>query len=97
MNLVEEEGKAEGNDVGELMLNLWVDLFRLLLIQSFAEKHDIPHEVFKLVEPLLNDFFRLAFDKGRAKHVHDRVNQALLFLRLQLLCLILLLIHDRLA
>ena len=45
MNLVEEESKAEGNDVGELMLDLWVDLFRLLLVQSFAEKHDIPHKV----------------------------------------------------
>jgi hypothetical protein len=44
----------------------------------------------------LNDFFRLTFDKGSAKHVHDGVNQALLLLRLQLLSLILLLIHDRL-
>lgn len=66
------------------------------MIEGFTEYHDVSHKVLELVEPLLNDFFCLAFDQRRAKHIHDGVNQALLLLRLQLLSLILLLIHDRL-
>ena len=61
-------------------MNFWIDLLRLLLIKSFAKNHDVSHEVFKLVEPLLNDFFGLAFDQSRAKHIHYRVDQALLLL-----------------
>jgi hypothetical protein len=66
------------------------------LIESFTKYHDVSHKVFKLVEPLLNDFFCLALDQRRAKHIHDGVDQALLLLGLQLLRLMLLLIPCRL-
>jgi hypothetical protein len=50
------------------------------LIESFTEYHDVSHKVLQLVEPLLNDFFGLAFDQRRTKHILDGVNQALLLL-----------------
>ena len=65
VDLVEQEGEPEGDDIREFMLHLLVEnLVRGALLrartQRLAQDHYVSHEALEFFEPLLDDLLRVA-------------------------------------
>ena len=93
---MEQECEAKSQHIWELLLDLFVNLVRLvawfLSVERLAQEHQVGYEVLKLNQPLLNYLLGASLDQGSAKHIDNWVDQAMLLLCLHLLQLVLLLV-----